>query len=157
MAQTNAANRQQQLHAIWSAMIAAVGCYGVVHYVLGPTVPSREGLEVLGHLFVGFAVVNVGLAWWWFRWAVGQASVRAHALDDQQRMVSRHRLFVSAMVVCVLLETPAVFGLADTLLGASPSGLFWPLTALSLVGLAMLRLRGFPVIFQRLDQLAAER
>jgi len=139
-------------------MVAAVGGYALVHYLVKSNLQPRGELEVLPQLLLGFAIVNLGLALWWFRWVVAQVSAEvAHAqvqpLNDAQRTIFRQRLFVSVIVICALLETPAIFGLVHSLLGLSANGTFELLALLSLLGFVVLRVRGFPIVMQLFKQL----
>jgi hypothetical protein len=129
-----------------------------VHVVVGGAVADRDGPAGFAQILLLLSLVSFAAAWGWHGWSLAQIRRQAvatvlHRLTDQERGALQARLQVTLITCLALLETPAVFGLMNTFIGSPYPRLFEWLAGASLAGMLVLRVVGFPAVFELLDRL----
>ena len=154
----SAAQRKRVLHIIWMAMTGTIAVYGVINHVVGSAIETTSSGRLFVQILLGIALLTYVLAWWWHRWTVTAVAAQASAstlqrLSVQERLTLQSRLQASSIICCSFLESAAIYGLINTFVGAPLPHLFEGLAAGSVAGFIILRMRGFPVVFELLDRL----
>ncbi len=118
----------------------------------------QEEALLLEPLIIGLSLVKYGAAWWSFRWIVGGAkrwidiSLRTEAVSEN-RAVMPSRLQHAGILCLIFLEIPVVYGLVYSMISARIPHLFEWLAIASVIGMVLLRWRGFPIVFELMERL----
>lgn len=144
---------------IWAGMMGSIATYWVIKLVVVDMVAqSRSNLPLIAQIFALLALMTYAGAWAWFRFTVGDVARRTlpthlHQLSEADRTMLQSRLQTAVIVCLAFLEAPVLYGLVNSFINTAFPTLFEALAVASLTGMVLLRLRGFPSVFELMDRL----
>jgi hypothetical protein len=150
--------RKRVLELMWIAMVLALGGYWMICLMVANRIPKPPGTPLIGRMFILISLVTYSLACLWFRWTLdGVASHcqpgRLKRLSVEERDQLQLRLQSTVILCMAFLEAPAIYGLIHGFLSPEYPGLFEMLASTSLLGMVILRARGFSIVYALMDRL----
>lgn len=148
------------LNVIWLALTSAIASYWFIRMTVKVSAQPNAGTALLAYLLLALAAGVYGAAWWLFQRMISDISreadpLRLQQMNQEQRSALAQRLQNGTITCLGMLEAPAVCGLISVFLGSPIPGMFEGLALTTLAVFVVMRVKGYPVIFQWLDQLAA--